>query len=132
LPCDYTGLSDVPEIGKRVKRFYATFPVFEEDAETVASIVDTLGYPLTPTMRGVFDQVFAFASRFIIDDKEEMGQRVQWLSARLTNSSILQYGVKPDMWLVADLAEAGELVIRQDDLQGRAQLTTWGWSEIPN
>src|SRR5712691_1570533 len=77
---DYTGLAEVTEIGNRVKRFYASFPIFEEDAETVASIVDTLGYPLTPTMRGVFDQVFTFASHFITDDKEEMTERVQWLS----------------------------------------------------
>ena len=123
---DYTGLADVPEIGKRVKRFYAYFPVFEEDAETVASIVDTLGYPLTPTMRGVFDQVFTFASRFIIDDKQEMAQRVQWLSTRLANRSILEYGLKPDMWLVGNLAEAAELVIRQNDQQALAQLAGMG------
>jgi hypothetical protein len=129
---DYTGLAEVAEIGKRVKRFYANFPVFEEDAETVASIVDTLGYPLTPTMRGTFDQVFTFASRFIVDDQEEMAQRVQWLSTRLSNPSILQYGVKPDMWLVGNVAEAGELVIRQDDQAGQAQLQGWGWNEVPN
>ncbi len=98
----------------------------------MASIVDTLGYPLTPTMHGVFDQVFTFASRFIIDDRQEMGQRVQWLSTRLSNPTILQYGLKPDMWLVGNLSEAGELVIRQDDQQGRAQLANWGWNEIPN
>src|SRR5258707_62774 len=46
---DYTGLADVPGLGEKVKRFYASFPVFEEDAETVASIVDTLGYALTET-----------------------------------------------------------------------------------
>jgi hypothetical protein len=129
---DYTGLADVSEIGKRVKRFYASFPVFEEDAETVASIVDTLGYPLTPTMRGTFDQVFTFASRFIVDDKEEMAQRVQWLSTRLSNPTILQYGVKRDMWLVGSLAEAGELVVRQNDQAGQSQLQGWGWNELPN
>jgi uncharacterized protein len=129
---DYTGLADVEKIEKRVKRFYASFPIFEEDAETVASIVDTLGYPLTPTMHGVFDQVFNFASRFIIDDKEEMTQRVQWLSTRLSNPSIHQYGVKPDMWLVSNLAEAGELVIRQDGQLGQTQLQGWGWNGFAN
>jgi uncharacterized protein len=129
---DYTGLADVPELAKQVKRFYAIFPVFDEDADTVASIIDTLGYPLTPTMRGVFDQVFTFASRFIIDDKEEMTQRVQWLSTRLSKPSILQYGVKPDMWLVGDLAEAGELVIRQDGQLGQTQLQGWGWNGFAN
>jgi hypothetical protein len=127
---DYTGLADVTELGNRVKRFYATFPVFEEDAETVASIVDTLGYPLTPTMRELFDQVFAFASRFIIDDKDEMEERVQWLSTRLNKPLIAQYGVHRDMWLVGDLAEAGELVISEADQQGRAQLLGWGWNGL--
>jgi hypothetical protein len=129
---DYTGLADVAEVGKRVKRFHANFPILEEDAETVESIIDTLGYPLTPTMRGVFDQLFAFASRFILNDEEEMAQRVQWLSTRLSNPSILQYGVKPDMWLVGNLAEAGELVIRQDGPLGQTQLQGWGWNGFAN
>jgi DNA helicase HerA-like ATPase len=129
---DYTGLADVPDLGKRVKRYYASFPVFEEDAETVASIVDTLGYPLTPTMRGLFDQVFTFASRFILDDKEEMAEREQWLATCLSKPSIVEYGVKPDMWLVGDLAEAGELVTRHDGLLGQAKLQGWGWEGIVN
>jgi hypothetical protein len=29
-----TGLADVPGVGKQVRRFDATFPGFEEDAET--------------------------------------------------------------------------------------------------
>ena len=129
---DYTGLADVPNLGNKVKRFYASFPVFEEDAETVASIVDTLGYALTPTMRGVFDQVFAFSARFIDTDPDDLAQRTQWLSTRLTNPDIQRFGVRPDMWLVANLAEAGELVIRQDDQQGIEQLQAWGWNEIIN
>ena len=76
---DYTGLADIPGFGDRVKRFYASFPVFEEDSETVASIVDTLGYQLTPAMRGLFDQVFRFASRYHVDDTKEITERVQWL-----------------------------------------------------
>ena len=34
---DYTGLAEVPALGGRVRRYYAQFPVFEEDAETVAA-----------------------------------------------------------------------------------------------
>jgi hypothetical protein len=64
---DYTGLADVPGLGQQVRRFYATFPVFEEDAETVASIVSTLGYELTPAMRGLFDEVFSFAQNRLVN-----------------------------------------------------------------
>ena len=60
-----------------------------------------------------------------------MGQRVQWLSACLSKPSIAQYGVKPDMWLVGDLAEAGELVIRQGPLS-QSELKGWGWAGLAN
>ena len=66
-----TLLAEVPELSKRVKRFYATFPVFEEDPETVASIVNTLGYELTPAMHGLFDEVFSFAKTFLVEDEGE-------------------------------------------------------------
>jgi hypothetical protein len=129
---DYTGLADVPALSGRVKRFYASFPVFEEDADTVAAIVDTLGYPLTHAMRGLFDQVFAFASHFIVDDRDEMQERTRWLSERLANPSILQYGVRPDMYLVGNLTEAAELCVRQDDEDGQTTLQGWGWNAIIN
>lgn len=129
---DYTGLADVGSLRDRVRRFYASFPVFDEDAETVASIVDTLGYPLTPTMRGVFNQVFNFGGRFYVDDSAEMQPRADWLATRLSNRNISRYGVGQDMWLIADLAEAGELVLRQDDAPGQSQLNEWGWNEIQN
>jgi uncharacterized protein len=129
---DYTGLADVPELAKRVKRFYAIFPVFDEDAETVASIVDTLGYELKQTMRGHFDQAFTFAKTFYDDDEEERRQRSQWLSTYLSSPDIARYGIGPDLWLVANLAEAAELAIRRDDQATKTQLQGWGWNTIVN
>jgi len=58
---DYTGLADVPQLKDRVKRFYASFPVFDEDSETVARIVSALGYELSPTMLGRFGDLFEVA-----------------------------------------------------------------------
>ena len=87
---DYTGLADVPGLSERVKRFFATFPVFEEDSETVASIVNTLGYELTPAMHGLFDEVFAFAKKFLPDDKEERQKRVQWLVSQLNSPYVTE------------------------------------------
>jgi hypothetical protein len=49
---DYTGLADVPALAGHVKRYYAQFPVFEEESDNVADIVSTLGYKLTDPMRG--------------------------------------------------------------------------------
>jgi uncharacterized protein len=125
---DYSGLADVPGLGKGVKRFYATFPVFEEDAETVASIVSTLGYELTPAMHGLFDEVFAFARNFLVEDEGERLQRVQWLVARLNSPYVTEATVRKDMYLIGHLAEAAQLAVQQKDEDAIRQLSDWGWT----
>jgi hypothetical protein len=126
---DYTGLAEVPAIGKQVRRFYATFPVFEEDSETVASIVSTLGYELTPAMRGMFDEVFSFADSFLVNDTTERQQRVQWLVKQLTSPYVTQATVRSDLYLVGHLAEAMQLAVQQDDQAAIQQLNDWGWTK---
>jgi hypothetical protein len=80
---DYTGLSDVPGLRGRVRRYYAQLPIFEEDSETVADVVSTLGYPLTDTMRTRFGDVFRAANAFVVDDADEMCDREAWLAESL-------------------------------------------------
>ncbi|MEO1074398.1 MAG: ATP-binding protein [Bacteroidota bacterium] len=145
---DYTGLAEVPSLANRVQRFYAEFPLFEEDAEAVAQIVNALGYELTDTMRGRFDDLFAAAQRFYTSDQprvdfppedaddadlDEMQIRVRWL-AQVTGrgETFRDFGVRPDLWLVASLAEAAEAVLRLDDNNPAraahiAHLDSWGW-----
>ena len=127
---DYTGLADVPEIGKRVKRFFATFPVFDEDSETVASIVNTLGYELTPAMHGLFDEVFSFAQKFLVDDKGERQQRVQWLVSQLSSPYVTEGNVRKDMYLIGHLAEAAQIAVQQEDQAAVQQFHDWGWTKV--
>jgi DNA helicase HerA-like ATPase len=133
---DYTGLTDVPELKNKVTRYYAQFPVFEEDSETIAQIVSTLGYELKPTMLNRFDDAFAAAKSFITDDEDEIATRITWLSDILSKPDIQKYGVKPNMWLVGNLAEAGEMVLRIEDqstkLLLKQQLQDWGWPGFAN
>lgn len=131
---DYTGLAEVTSLKGRVQRYYAQFPIFEEDSETVAEIVSTLGYALTDTMRTRFGDIFQAAISFIVDDDEaEMKQRVAWLAQTIGKPDLVTYGVKPNMWLIGNLAEAGEIVLRQDEEgSGTKQLAEWGWSGIKN
>ncbi|NWG14931.1 MAG: ATP-binding protein [Acidobacteria bacterium] len=130
---DYTGLAEVSGLKGRVQRYYAQFPIFEEDSETVAEIVSTLGYTLTDTMRTRFGDIFQAAISFIVDDEAEMTQRVDWLAQTIGKPDLVTYGVKPNMWLIGNLAEAGEIILRQDD-EGSAikQLIEWGWPGIKN
>ncbi|GEO06157.1 hypothetical protein AAE02nite_38210 [Adhaeribacter aerolatus] len=133
---DYTGLADVEKLKGKVQRYYAEFPVFEEESETVAKVVDTLGYELTPTMQGVFDDVFYAAKQFFIEDGGERKRREQWLALLLRRDTIEQYGIKQDMWLVGYLAEAGERIVQMkadnegDWQQLETQLQEWGWARI--
>ena len=130
---DYTGLADVPTFQGCVERYYARFPVFDEDAETVAKIVSTLGYELSPTMLTRFPDVFQAAKSFLVeDDSTEMQNRVIWLANRIGRSELSQYGVQANMWLIANIAEAGEIVLRDSDQAGIQQLQTWGWNGLAN
>lgn len=126
---DYTGLADVVGLGKQVRRFYATFPVFEEDSETVASIVNTLGYELTPAMRGLFDEVFSFAKTFLVEDRAERQQRVGWLVGQLSSQFVTEGNVRADMYLIGHLAEAMQIAVQQDDQAALQQLSDWGWAK---
>lgn len=123
---DYTGLADLPKLKDRVRRYHAKFPLFDEDAETAAAIVDSLGYVLTDTMRTRFDDVFRAAKSFIVDDDKEMRQRGTWLAQKLNQD----VSVEPNMWLVARLAEAGEIACRHEDQSSKQKLKEWGWDGL--
>lgn len=140
---DYTGLGDVPEIKHKVKRYYAQFPVFEQDSDTIASIVSSLGYKLTDAMEARFDDVFKAASFFIVDDEDEMKERINLLSEITKKPELKRFGVQPNLWLIANLAEAGEIVLENDPKPSGKKSTTnneyphnnehknkleeWGW-----
>ncbi|MBO0697144.1 MAG: ATP-binding protein [Zavarzinella sp.] len=125
---DYTGLADVSGLGSRVRRFYASFPVFDQDAETVEALVDTLGYALTDTMRGMFDQLFSFAARFVDADATELTTRAQWLSTTLGNPDIARFGIKPDLWVIGNLAEVVEVIAREDGQPRLNEIQAHGWN----
>lgn len=159
---DYTGLADVPALRGKVRRYYAQFPLFEEESETVANIVDALGYELSDTMRTRFGDLFDAAKKFLSPAKAEQGrpgrpvprsaqqpltgvaepgdesapagdeiqQRVAWLARLLNDDALLRYGVRPDMWLIAHLARAGQIALAESDLAAKQQLEEWGWADF--
>lgn len=125
---DYTGLADVDELKDKVKRYYAEFSVFDEDSEAVAKIVSTLGYELTGAMLNLFGDVFEAAKSFYeIYDENETSRKEQehWLSEKSGN----RYGIKPDLWLIAHLAKAAALSVREGGEQLQ-NLENWGWTQI--
>lgn len=74
---DYTGLSEVPSLRSRVRRYYAQFPIFEQDTETVATIVESLGWKLAKTHQERFDELFAGARALLSATAEDLADRAR-------------------------------------------------------
>jgi DNA helicase HerA-like ATPase len=128
---DYSRLHEAPILKGKVRRYYAQFPVFDEDSETVAQIVSTLAYPLTDTMRGLFAQVFNAAKDFYNDDSTSIDERSSWLAQHLSNPNIGEFGIAADMWLIAHVAAAGEVAMRTDNQVAVQRLAGSGWTGLP-
>jgi DNA helicase HerA-like ATPase len=127
---DYTGLAEISELKDKVTRYYAEFPLFEEDSETVAQIVSSLGYPLTETMNTRFGDAFGAAQRFYVDDREELTRRTGWLANQIQQPELVHYGLSPNMWLIAHLVTAAETALRTNSQGDLQQLQDWGWAGI--
>ena len=106
---DYTGLANIQLLKNRVNRYYATLPIFEQDADTVAQVVNNLAYDLTPTMETLFSDLFNATKNFY---EAEGNEKINWLANRLNDNRIRQYGIKPDLWLIANIADAASQSIR--------------------
>jgi hypothetical protein len=85
-------------------------------------------------MQTRFDAVFRIAKSFIIDDVNEMRPRTDWLARVLGKEDIRNYGVRPNLFLISNLAEAGEVALRERDNDPTliTRLVNWGWGEINN
>ena len=128
---DYARLHEIASLKGHVRRYYADFPVFEEDAETVASIVGTLGYDLSGSMQNLFGDVFQAAGAFITDDEQERRERSQWLGEAVSNPNISQYGIRSDLWLIANMARAAQLTIQKKDTEKQKYLLQF-WRKVAN
>ena len=83
-------------------------------------------------MRGLFDEVFTFAKTFLVEDKDERRQRVQWLVDQLKSPYVTPGNVRADMYLIGNLAEAAQLAVQQEDHEAIQQLHDWGWTRVEN
>ncbi len=104
---DYTGLADIPSLKKNVSRYYAQLPIFEQSPETVVTIVESLGWKLANTHRGKFDDLFKGAKTFIsTKNSVDLEMRKKWLSEYLDNQNIVKFGLKADLFFLANFVQA--------------------------
>jgi DNA helicase HerA-like ATPase len=121
---DYTGLAQVPELKARVRRYYAQFPIFEQAAETVITVVESLGWNLANTHRSMFDDLFKGATAFI-SAQEALDTRTAWLSNYLGNENIVRYGLMPNLFFLADFVQAVVKAGKGSDSEALNQIVEW-------
>jgi hypothetical protein len=120
---DYTGLADVH--GLDVQRYYAQFPIFEQEIESVAAVVESLSRPLARTHSDNFDDLLKGAREFASGTDPEMRERAQWLSDYLGNPNIARFGLKSNLFLMADIVDALVKAGKADDGDAFDRLVDW-------
>ena len=98
-----------------MRRYHAHFPVFEQDAETVVTVVQSLGWQLAKTHRERFDSLFHAAKAVITSDDKVVQACALWLSAYLGNPDIARFGIRPNLFFLADFVQAVVTASRNDD-----------------
>ena len=62
---DYTRLGEIQSLSNKVNRYHAILPIFEEDADTAAQIIDNLASdPLSSAMVTLFGDLFDATKKF--------------------------------------------------------------------
>lgn len=125
---DYTGLAEASGLQGKVRRYFAQFPVFEQSSETVMTVVEALGWEMANTHKSHFDVLFEGARTFI-SDADELPTRTDCLSAYLGKSNIKRYGLKPDLFFLADFVQAVVKAGKSEDREAVKQLVDWGGQE---
>jgi hypothetical protein len=61
-------------------------------------------------------------------DPNELATRAQWLSNTLNDPDIGRWGIGPDMWVIGNLAEAVEVIAREDQQPRLNEIQAYGWN----
>ncbi|MBV8453150.1 MAG: ATP-binding protein [Deltaproteobacteria bacterium] len=123
---DYTGLADVGALKARVRRYYAQYRVFDEPADHVRRVIESLSsYELAKTQAQHFDDIFGAARAFVRASDSELTQRANWLSDYIQNPKIIQFGIKPDLYFLGDFVEALVRAGKNNDQQCFQQIEQW-------
>lgn len=126
---DYTGLVDIPNLRQRVKRYYAQFPIFEQSAETLITVIEGLAWKLANTHRSMFDDLYEGAKSFLSGNPEEIIERTKWLSEFLGNENIAKYGLKPNLFFLADFVQAVVQAGKTENHEAQDSIVEWSSRE---
>lgn len=111
---DYTGLGDVPALKAKVRRYHAQFPILEQESDEVLAVVEALSRELSDTMRNVFSAFFR-AVGHVTESEQTKKNTADWLATYLGNENIRRFGIRPNLFLLADLAEAASKAGKEEN-----------------
>jgi hypothetical protein len=80
---------------------------------------------MAKTHRERFDELFAGAKAFITADAKDVAERTRWLGDYLGNPEIVRYGLKPNLFFLADFVSAVVSAGKRDDAEGMNTLVEW-------
>jgi uncharacterized protein len=105
-----------------VRRYHAQFPILEQESDDVLSVVEALaGKELADTMHTLFDRLID-AVEYVTDGPQRRKETAEWLADYLGKDALRRFGVKPDLFLLADLAEAAWKAGLNGDCEAKEQL----------
>lgn len=122
---DYTGLATLPSLTGRVRRYYAQFPVFVEAPEQVIKVVQSLSWEMANNQRSSFEEIFTAAKKFLEGTSQELAERSAWLGSYLGNDNIKKFGVKPNLYFLADFTEALVRAGQNEDTAAFSAIGNW-------
>lgn len=104
---DYTGLADVPDLRDRVSLYRAELPIFEEDGDDAARIIESLS---TETMSApqldAFTVLFPTAKSILNADNLARPELAEALHRLTGNPSVRSYPLRRDLFALAYVADA--------------------------
>jgi DNA helicase HerA-like ATPase len=122
---DYARLGEIPSLQGRVRRYYAQFPVFEQEPDTLIKVIQSLGWNLANTHLSLFDDLLKGAKSFISAPSNEHQARVSWLRTYLMDDGVLRSGLRPDFYSFAYYVEALVKAGKLEDENGLDQILEW-------
>ena len=119
---DYTGLADVSRLKDSVRLYYAEFPILDQQPDDVVTVIEALaGRELADTMHQLFPN-FYNATRTVTESEEIRTRAAAWLAQHLGNEKIQRFGIRPNLFLLADLAEAASKAALDEDVTAQNDL----------
>lgn len=125
---DYSYMGEVTGFESKVKRYYAELPIFDQPVEEVITVVESLADRGLAATHVEYFHDFLEGTRSLLEKEVGSHQtRSKWMAEFLKNPKIATFGMRPNLFAVADLVEASikAASIQDSNPEHQNQLIEW-------